>query len=683
MKIWRYLLLSAFVLCFQAILVAQNNCYETQRAKGIQLYNQGDYYAAFKNFETAKLCTDAPANNDLDSWMDKCVIVVRLSVKKMIFDAVGEEEQCVEVSTNAKSFRVGNTPSWCKVSQQGRMLYVSCEDNIDIAPREAKINIVSGGKTAVLEVIQNSADLEMEFDPYPVVFSSVQETMMIGVTTNASDWAVETTPSWLVAERVDDTLKLACEKNTSATIRESAVVLLASGQPFQLQVRQMPGDTVIAMDRKELVVPQERTTEEIRVNSNMAGWKVTATEDWIEVSQKKDAVTVTVGENPTAFSRHGFVTTSVGSQSSEMVVHQKPHVTHFVMPSSELGSASGSNKDTVLVSSIPSDLRVYVDDSIVRVTPFTMDVDYEHHSLLMGLERREFLFNDMLPEVVFKPGLRFANITFTAPKNIGLRTGFVTANSFGAYCHFQASRPLVKEFVTDSIKPDGYHFMVGPVYQPLPYLGVYSGLGFGIYSGAAKAGLPRLNLDFELGVMGLYKNIMISMGLRRTQWSADGKRTTFVFGLGGYLKRYYDKDLGYCSSDSRRWWSVNYMTRPAQNGYGLMFADLGSEKTRTYVKAMYLQPDDSIRNFGGTVGLMFTPVDGIIDIAAGMGLDFTIKGPEKRNPHVEAEAGFIINLWRFPLTVMLHEADLFKDRHLYVDFGIGFHFGKFHESTYK
>ena len=283
----------------------------------------------------------------------------------------------------------------------------------------------------------------------------------------------------------------------------------------------------------------------------------------------------------------------------------------------------------------------------------------------------------------FLPGLRFAQLTFTSPKNIGLRTGFVSANDFGAYCHFQASRPLLKEFVTDSIKPDGYHFMVGPVYQPIPYLGIYAGIGCGFYGGAKTAGMPRINLDYELGVMGFFKNATISLGMRRSQWSFSQKSMTFVFGVGGYLKQYYDNEMGYCSSDSRRWWSVSYMTRPAQNGRGVMFGDLGNEKIRTYIKAMYLTPADTLQNLSGSFGLIVTPVNGIIDVCAGVGADFCLDNAIRKYPNVEAEVGFIVNVWRIPLTVMFHEADLLNDRRLFVDFGVGFHFGRFKKSTYK
>lgn len=682
MRLYRILLFSLFLLSAQMVS-AQSDCYELHRNNGIQLYNQGDYANAMKEFKASKSCLGAPVDNDLDEWIAKCTIVVRVTPSKLEFDASGEEEQTVEVSTNAKSFRVSGAPDWCTVTQQGKTITVSCSDNLAVAPREARISILSGGKTAILELSQKSAQLKVTFVPNPVVFASNAETQMVGVTTNFRDWSVETTPSWLVAERKADTLLLACTKNASSNVREAEVTLMASGETFPLRVRQLPGDTVIALDRKELVFPQDKSTECVSVNSNMAGWTVKASEPWIEVWKRNDSVVVTAQENPTVFSRHGSVTATCGRRTSELAVHQKPHVSAFVMPPSELGNTGGSGKETILVTSVPSDLKVYVDDSIARTTPFTCDVDYEHHSLQMGLERREYLFNDKQQDVTFLPGMRFAHITFTSPKNIGLRAGFIGASHFGAYAHFMASRPLMKEFLTDTIGPDGYHFMVGPVYQPIPYLGIYAGLGCGLYGGAVTPGLPRAYIDYEFGVMGFFKNASVSLGIRRSQWRFDQKRFTFMFGVGGYLKRYYDDKLGYCASDSRRWWSVNYVWRPAQNGKGVMFSDLGGEKVRAYLKAMYLTPADTVKNLNGMVGMVFTPVNGIIDLCAGVGADFCLDKAIRTYPNVEAEIGVILNIWRFPLTVMFHEADILNERRLFVDFGVGFHLGKFNSSTYK
>ena len=369
------------------MLLAQEHCYETTRQKGIQLYNQGEYAAAYKNFEAAKLCTDLPASNDLDSWLEKCVIVVKFSVKSLSFDASGSEEQCVEVTTNAKTFKVGPTPSWCKVKQQGKTLVVSCDDNLAVSSREAKVSVTAGGKTSSFEVTQHAADLEVDFQPESLVFSSLQETKKVVVTTNALDWQIEAVPSWLVAERKADTLYVASSVNASSSAREDEVRVMVSGESFPLSVRQLPGDTVIAVSQQEMVFPSEPKSTRLKVTSNINTWKVEPSVKWLGVTVEHDSVTVFASENTTLFSRHGVVRFKAGQRTCEVEVHQAPYVSNFVKPVSELQSIDESSKEVITVNSIPSDLRVFIDDSIARYTPFSYHVDYEHHSLLMGFER--------------------------------------------------------------------------------------------------------------------------------------------------------------------------------------------------------------------------------------------------------------------------------------------------------
>lgn len=685
MRLIRCLLLLLIVSVSQSVL-AQANCYERTRQKGIDLYNKGDYQAAAKNFEAAKFCGDLPDDNDLDSWLDKCVVNVKLSVKRLEFEALFNEEQTVEVTTKAKTFKVSKAPSWCTITQQGKMLIVYCEDNVVVAPREAKITITAAGKTAVLEIYQAAAEVELDLKPESVDFSSQSETRKVAVRSNVKEWSIDTTPEWLTVERKGDTLLLTSEKNASSAYRESELKIMIAEELFPLPVRQMPGDTVLIINKKEVVLPETYSDEHVLVTCNMAGWQVEPSSDWIEVTKRNDSIVVSVVENQSAFSRHGIVRFTCGTRHCDLKVHQRPHITSFVMPESELKSVAAltSDKESIEVTSIPSDLVVYVDDTCRMVTPFTIPVDYEHHSIQMGFERLECLLNERQQNIVFKPGLRFATITFTAPKNIGLRTGFISANGFGAYSHFAASFPLVKEFDSENTRADGYHFMVGPVYSPIQYAAAYAGIGFGIHEGPSSQGIPNVGFAFEAGAMGMFKNVMISLGFRNTRWGLNDNdhRTTFVLGVGGYLKRYYDPKLGYCASDSRRWWSLNYVTRPATRGNGLMFGDIGKGKARAYLKAMYAQPDESLKNVDASFGILFTPVNGIIDFCIGAGAGLKI-GEEKPQATMEAEAGVILNIWRFPLTVMLHESDLLNDRHMYVDFGIGFHLGEFNRSSYK
>ena len=695
MRFTRILLVSFLLLSVNMLLTAQDNCYETARKKGIQLYNQGKYSTAYKTFEAAKWCTDLPANNDLDSWMAKCDIHVTFTPKSILFDAIDAEEQCVEISTNAKQFKIGEYPFWCKVTIQGKMLYVSCEDNNTLDSREGRISVVAGGKTGYLDVVQTSADLEFQLQPDKLLFTSREETKAVAVQTNATEWEVAELPKWLSAQSVDDSIFVTAFKNPTPYSREAEMNVLVNGMSYPLRIRQLPGDTILSVEPKELVLPSNPSSTCFGVSCSVDTWKSETNENWILLSRLQDSVVVTVAENRSLFSRHGYVSVSSGKRSVDIVVHQKPHVSSFEMPVSELKgmSGGGGGSEKIWVQSIPSDLVVYVDDTLVRTTPFDLDVDYEHHSIVMGFERRDCLFNEKQRDIVFKPGLRFANITIASKKNYGMRTGFIAANSFGAYSHFQASLPVVDAFDANTVDKEnlaGYHFMIGPVFQPIQYAGAYLGIGAGFFNGSGNPGIPVVAIDYEAGVMGFFKNAMLSAGFRTSRWNGE-KATSLVFGVGGYLKRYYGgRNLGYCTSDSRRWWSLNYVARPAVNGIGGMFGDLGKGYTRAYIKGMYFVPENmeyapEVGNVELDLGLMFCPVNGLIDFCLGAGVNIDPNALSNLDDATfGVEAGFVLNFWRIPITVMLHESDAFgTNRHLYADFGIGFHLGEFKKCSYK
>lgn len=685
----RTLLLAVFVLFGSIVLVAQERCYETQRAKGIQLYNQGDYTAAYKNFQTAKLCTDLPSDNDLDEWLDKCTIYVKLSPKKLTFSSSSNDRQSVGVSTNAKSFKVtGEVPSWCTVNHDSKTLYVDCNDNFSVSPRSARIMVTAGGKSAVFELVQEGANLEVSIKPETLAFSSGEESKTVEVSTNASEWSIGAYPDWVSVFKENNALNVKSFPNVLPQSRQGVVMVSVADHQYPVSISQLPGDTLIEIGEKELVFPNYSSFAVVAVESNMPHWQAEPCEEWIQTSVIGDSLKVFVNDNSSLISRHGQIRVSVGDRFALLMVHQQPFVSTPAKLVSELQSVGEAKEEAITVSSFPSKLKVYVDDDSVRFTPFTYPVDYEHHSLSVGFERREFFFNDNQQDIVFEPGIRFATITMAPHTGWGLMSGFVGSNSFGAFAHFQMTMPLEYDFVGDGEDLSGYNMTFGAVYQPkqFPYVGAYAGLGLGAYSPK-----PHIGLDYEAGIMGLYSNVILSMGFHRSRMNSTNNHTSFVVGVGGYLKRYYDPKYGYCASDSRRWWSVNYVWRPATSAKGVMCSDLGKEKVRGYVKALYANGVDSTsvaRDVDLSFGVVFTPVSGIIDLCAGIGTDIAFQEENKEFKGVGfqgmgAELGVILNIWRFPITVMLHESDLFNDRKMYVDFGIGFHFGEFNKCSYK
>ena len=71
-------------------LWAQVDCYNSTRAQGISLMQQGHYSQAIQVFESAQACPDKPANNDLQEKISEC----RRKIREM--DEVRKQREAEE-----------------------------------------------------------------------------------------------------------------------------------------------------------------------------------------------------------------------------------------------------------------------------------------------------------------------------------------------------------------------------------------------------------------------------------------------------------------------------------------------------------------------------------------------------------------------------------------------------------
>ena len=685
MKKGVFLTILVILLCHLAVVAQNYDRYNFFHEEAVKLKNEGKLVEAKEKFKKIKvICKGGiPEDNDLDKMIRECT-TISLSENNLEFEAYGGRTKNVTVKVNASTFKASSNSKWCKVGKKGNAVSVSCENNDTPNPRNASVSVMADGRIVSFGVYQLGGRLEFEARPDSVYFSSLSDTTHISIFTNADSWRVDSVPEWIEYQSNDSVLHLQSMQNNQVEAREATIYIAVADDWFPIYVSQAESDTTIAVDKEELVFPCTEAGNHLVVTSNLNHWQVIASDDWIQASVDSDRVNVWIQQNESLFSRHGWVKIGSGNRFCKVQVHQYAFASEVPTLKSEINN-DGESKGAILVKSIPSDLKVTIiddgEESSVRYTPFDLPIDYGHYSLIMGLERREVFANERQQDVLFKPGLRFATVTWSPKATFGMMSGYVGSQSWGAFAHFQATTPLITNFYGED-QLAGYSMTFGPVYRPnaFPYVGAYAGVGLGGYVTESHIGL-----DYEVGIMGFYKHFVLTMGFHSTRISSAVKSTQFTLGIGGYLKRYYDAQLGYCSSDSRRWVSLNYVFRPSENGKGFMVGDMGKDKVRVYLKALYLpttQSSDSllIRNVEGGLGLVFTPANGIIDMCIGASGTVNISGSDERFQGIGLELGTILNIWRFPLTVFLHESDLFGERHLCVDFGIGFHLGEFGRS---
>ena len=123
-----------------------------------------------------------------------------------------------------------------------------------------------------------------------------------------------------------------------------------------------------------------------------------------------------------------------------------------------------------------------------------------------------------------------------------------------------------------------------------------------------------------------------------------------------------------------------------------MFSDIGKNNLRYYIKAMseWYRYDKIIGeapiidtstvdeiNPGLTAGIVFNIMPGYIDVMMGGGYQVSVCDGIFDTKGIQAEAGFVLNVWRIPLTIMMRCCEVEKNtRYLTVDFGVGFSFGE-------
>ena len=679
-------ILATFIISMVASAQEKYDRYYKMYADAMAKKNQGKYNEAktiLFNIKSLLKQGGIPKDNDLNHQIALCTTIA-FSDSQLLFEARGKQNQTVTVRANSETFTARSEFQWCKVSKMGNTVVIYCLDNTGPNPRSSKVFITADYKTSSFSVSQQGGQLEFYLHPNEVSLTHMSDTIEVTVVTNAPSWRVDSVPFWMEYEAVDSTLILQCAQNNGTRPREATVYVVAAQEFFPIVVRQAESDTVITVDKEVLEFPDTVAVERLVLKSNIRldNMMLTVSDPWINVTSSTDNVFVQVEQNKSVISRHGWVTIGCGTKHCRVPVHQNATLLPESALVPEISDANETlNKDVITINSWPSHLKVVMKDDYgaaqVQYTPFEVPVDYGHYFFTMGLEPKN-LFANKKQEVYFKPGLRFAAVTWAPKAAFGMMSGFVGSGSWGGYGHFQANTPLVTNLDEEGSNLSGYNITLGPVYCPrqFPYIGLYAGIGAGAYVGE-----PHYGLDYEAGVMGLYRHLVLTMGFHTSRMSSTVKNTSFTIGLGGYLKRYYDEELGYCTSDSRRWASLNYVFRPAEQGKGLMIGDIGSDLVRGYVKTMYCSSDSlEMKCLEGGAGILLTPLSGIIDLCVGASARVNIVEEESPFQGVGVEMGAIINIWRFPITVIMHESDLFGDRHLFADFGIGFHLGSFSKS---
>ena len=590
------------------------------------------------------------------------------------------------VTTNNIEWNFKDAPRWISLYKRSNVLYITCLENRMHEGREADITVFTGDISTTLHIVQEEGKTVLKSDFNSIVFGADKDSVIRRIETNVTDWEITTDRDWISAYEKGDTLVVICEENTMPVSRHGNITVRAYDQEKSFDVSQQSRVTKFMIPKEDIVMEKEGGSMAVNVGQIKGQWTCSSGETWMKVSRSGDAVILDCEKNEST-DRRGVFTINTSTKSVQFYVTQK-------------GVAEAVEE--VVINANPSWSPIYVNGAYVGRTPVKLAVDDSIHLVKLGRETRSYVFNKNNHDIVFNTGLRYIQVSMSG-ETVGLMSGFIGSKRWGGYNHFQINMNNWDAKPTDTKGPL-YIMSVGPSYEIFPWMSAYAGLGIGFSNDTIRA-VPEgvtpdhkhspkeisVGYEFEVGLMFYYRNVFASGGFQMHNVGTH-KYSGFHAGLGVYFNRYYDPKYGYCATRSRQWWSLNFVYNPGRNGYGFMFNDVGKHSVRWYIKAMCEinkidnpEPDPTATEVGKieeyapllTTGVTFNLMPSYIDFMVGLGYQgaaankFVDKG-------MQAEVGFVLNIWRIPLTIMMRCSELDKKtRYLTVDFGVGFSFGEY------
>lgn len=236
--------------------IAMADCYTSLRQKAIEAYNQGEYDRAKNTFQAAKEdCPDAPLNNDIDSWIQKCESAKKQHQQKTNQGSSSTNSQSASYlrvdNTTANStkylmstsssitirvscssaYSVLNIPSWCWITNKTSTSFtLNYQANPNTYTRYGNIDVNGGGtsirltleqsaKTSTSATNSSSTSPSLKVNKTLVVATASGVTEYITVTCNKA-WEIQYPSGGMyTATRSGNSVKVVISANTTTSTR--------------------------------------------------------------------------------------------------------------------------------------------------------------------------------------------------------------------------------------------------------------------------------------------------------------------------------------------------------------------------------------------------------------------------------------------------------------------------------
>ena len=245
-------------------------------------------------------------------------ITLEVSASPIHFTAEGGMSE-ITVTTNAKSWNVTSSKSWCRVlSKEASNFTVGAAENKAITPPEqALLTVTAEGTTkkVTIEVTQDAAPKEAYIRPRTdkVIMNYQGGSNGIGIKTNITGWSCRSDQSWCRTEKIlDEGITIIIDKSWSGTTPRKALVTLYGSEGDSLasiKVYQDPLPELFLFSpvgNTNIPLPSYGGTIVVTVMTNVTEFTLGYVGEWLQVSKINDTqFTITSTPNNSTQMRPG------------------------------------------------------------------------------------------------------------------------------------------------------------------------------------------------------------------------------------------------------------------------------------------------------------------------------------------------------------------------------------------
>ena len=279
-----------------------------------------------------------------------------------LFGAKGGKQTITITATEAWTLNKSTDSDWLTIKTVSgnagtTEVDLVATENTLTESRTAKITVLSGELTKVVELSQSAANSEISLSVDNIGFTSNNGSESFSITSNVS-WTVLSNQDWCSVSPTtgsrDGKVSVSVDKNTSLSERTATITIQSEAGNLTLKVIQSGADPVLSLSVINIDFTSGGGSKSFSITSNVS-WTVTSSQDWCSVDPKTGksdgGVSVSVDKNTSLSERTATITIQSEAGNQTIKVIQAGADPELRLNKNNLSFAAAEGNDVFTISS--------------------------------------------------------------------------------------------------------------------------------------------------------------------------------------------------------------------------------------------------------------------------------------------------------------------------------------------